>query len=239
MLRILATVTPNQSSQRDYIQWAGIYVLAILMAWGSSVQPAGAQEQLSSAPPIASNIEIEPTGALWLEGSASIVDYRCYAESLAGNGAIENTSEPTQNVQGDGDVKVRVTIPVKALECGKQKMNQDLYEALKAEKHPKITYELLRADLVSQSSHPDSVGWMKIQTRGLLTIAGVTDTTSLVVEGQQIGGTRFRVKGVKPLNMHDFDIKPPTALMGLIKASEKLTVHFDVSVVMDQQQADK
>ncbi|MFH5832113.1 YceI family protein [Halalkalibaculum sp. DA384] len=202
--------------------------VALLAVWGLSLQLAGAQE-ISPAYE-AGNIEIEPTGALWLEGSASVVDYRCYAESLAGSGEIENTTEPTKNVQGQGDVKVKVTIPVKALECGKSKMNRDLYEALKAEEHPSITYQLLQATLLSESTHPDSAGWMKIQTEGLLTIAGVTDTTSLVVEGQLVGQERFRVKGVKPLNMHDFDIEPPTALMGLIKANEKLTVHFDVSV---------
>ncbi|MDZ7692194.1 MAG: YceI family protein [Balneolaceae bacterium] len=211
--------------------------IAINFILGLPAQQAGAQE-LSNATAGGGNIEIAPQGALWLEGSASVVDYRCYAQKLAGNGAIENTSQPTQNVQGDGDVKVRVTIPVKALECGKRKMNQDLYNALKAKKYPQISYELLEAELLNQSSHPDSVGWMKIKTNGLLTIAGVTNKTSLVVEGQQIGDSRFRVKGIKPLNMHDFDIEPPTALMGLIKASEKLTVHFDVSVLLDEQ-ADK
>lgn len=210
--------------------------LPLLIAiWGCALQLAGAQE----ISPISDtgNIEIEPTGALWLEGSASVVDYRCYAESLAGSGKIENTTQPTQNVKGEGDVKVRVTIPVKALECGKSKMNRDLYNALKAEKHPRISYELLQADLLSQSTNPDSLGWMKIKTKGLLTIAGVTDTTDLVVEGQLVGQDRFRVKGVKPLNMHDFNIDPPTALMGLIKVNEKLTVHFDVSVHLNGQGA--
>ncbi|MDR8391343.1 YceI family protein [Aliifodinibius sp. S!AR15-10] len=203
-----------------------------MAAWGVP-QQAGAQEITPSY--TSGNIEIAPKGALWLEGSASIVDYRCYAESLAGNGKIENTSQPTQNIQGEGDVKVKVTIPVKALECGKSKMNRDLYNALKAEKHPQITYQLLQADLLSQSVHPDSTGWMKIHTEGMLAIAGVEKKTDLVVEGQLIGDSHFRVKGVKPLNMRDFNIEPPTTLMGLIKASEKLTVHFDVSVELNSE----
>jgi hypothetical protein len=43
------------------------------------------------------------------------------------------------------------------------------------------------------------------------------------------------MKGVKPLTMLTFTIEPPTTLMGLIKASEKLTVHFDVSVELNSE----
>lgn len=205
--------------------WIGILLLAILVI---PSQLAGAQQIATRN----GEIVIEPSGALWLTGSASIVDYRCYAESLDGSGIIENIAQPTQNIQGHGDVHIKVTIPVKALECGKKKMNQDMYEALKADDHPKITFRLLKADLLNKSTHPDSVGWMKIRAHGLLTIAGVTDTTDLVVHGQVIGQNRFRVKGMKPLNMDTFNIKPPTALFGLIKADEELSVHFDVSVLL-------
>jgi len=206
--------------------WIGILILIFILAIPD--QQAGAQQTASRD----GHIEIEPSAALWLEGSASIVDYRCYARSLEGAGIIQNIAQPTQNIQGHGDVHIKVTVPVKALECGKKKMNRDMYEALKADEHPRISYRLLEADLLNRSSNPDSTGWMKIKTVGLLTIAGVTDTTELVVDGQVVGRDRFRVKGTKPLNMHTFDIKPPTALFGLIKADERLTVHFDVSVLL-------
>lgn len=207
-----------------------------MLVWGIlSVQQAGAQD-VSPVSATAGNIQIASNGALWLEGSASVVDYRCYAERLAGNGNIENTTQPTENLKGEDNVKVRVTIPVQALECGKSKMNRDLYNALKAEQHPRISYELLNAELMEQSTHPDSTGWMKISAKGLLTIAGVTDTTNLIVHGQLIGSDQFRVQGVKPINMRDFNIDPPTALMGLIKVNEKLSVHFDVSVYLNGQE---
>lgn len=234
---------PRQPAIHSYLPYSlipGWICLLLVFFLGIPSQQAGAQQSPSNSSPsqgdyTGGQIAIEPTGALWLEGSASIVDYRCYAQSLAGNGRIENRTQPTQNIQGNGDVEIRVTIPVKTLECGKKKMNRDMYNALKADKHPQISYRLLDAELLSESTHPDSVGWMKIQAKGMLTIAGVTDTTNLIVQGQLIGEDRFRVKGVKPLNMHDFEIEPPTALMGLIKANEELTVHFDVSVQLKDE----
>lgn len=202
--------------------------------WTMFAIPAGAQ---ISTP---GSIEIEEGGRVWIEGSASVVNYTCRAERLSGNGTIENAQNPQQNVTGDGSVVIQVGIPVKALECGKKAMNNDMYEALKAEQYESIYYRLLSATLnesttasintegVDQQNDDDD--WMQIRTRGMLEIAGVADTTTVDVEGKLLSEGRFRVRGSKKIDMRTHDIKPPTALMGLIKASNELTVHFDVTV---------
>lgn len=177
-------------------------------------------------------IEIESGGQIWIEGSASVVDYTCEAEELSGNGNIENIEQPQENVRGHGAVSILVQIPVKSLECGKRGMNKDMYGALKAEKFKTINYRLLKADLSEELPNiTDEEGeWMNIKTLGILEIAGVSDTTEVVVKGKVLDDNRFRVKGNKQISMHTFDVKPPTAMLGLIKASSDLTVHFDVTV---------
>ncbi|MDZ7716470.1 MAG: YceI family protein [Balneolaceae bacterium] len=177
-------------------------------------------------------IEIEPGGQLWIEGKTSIVNYTCEAERLSGNGNIENTENPQQNVKGHGAVSVSVEVPVHSLECGKKGMNKDMYEALKADQFKNISYQLLTANLSdSLSTIRDEEGeWMNIKTVGILEIAGVKETTEVYVKGRVLGEERFRVKGNKQINMKTYNIKPPTALLGLIKASSNLTVHFDVTV---------
>ncbi len=179
-------------------------------------------------------IEIEEGGELWIEGSASIVDYTCNAEELSGNGNIENTNRPQENVKGHGMVAITVSIPVTSLDCGKRAMNKDMYEALKADRFSTINFTLLDAVLVETDSTATASGyiekWMNIRTTGILEIAGVKDTTDVFVNGWVMNNERFRVKGSKQISMKRFDIKPPTALLGLIKASSELTVHFDVTV---------
>lgn len=187
--------------------------------------PAKAQETPVGA------IEIEEGGKVWIEGSASIVDYTCTARRLSGNGSIKNTRDPQQNIKGHGDVSVTVTIPVRLLDCGKKKMNNDMYEALKAEQHKSIIYQLIDAHLIEDDTAATGEdGWMDIKTTGMLEIAGVTNRTEVVVQGKLISEKRFRVKGSKQIDMEAYDIEPPTALLGLIKASNKLVVHFDVTV---------
>lgn len=188
---------------------------------------AGAQNGGSGA------ITIEKGGTLWIAGSASITNYKCSAEELSGQGTIENIKQPTENIQGHGGVTIAVRIPVQSLDCGKRAMNNDMYESLKADRHPTIYYQLLEASLVQPFSSPDSTGWMNIQTRGILEIAGVRDTTQVTVKGTLLSNNRFRVWGSKELDMKTFDITPPSAFFGLIKADNKLTVNFDVTVRMN------
>jgi len=176
------------------------------------------------------NIVVESGGKLWLEGKASIVDYRCDATSMEGIGTLSNVENPTGTIEGHGDVTVSVTIPVKKLDCGKRAMNKDMYNALKTDKFRYIKYHLLEASLINESSRTDTTSWMDIKTIGLLEVAGVTDTTSIVVKGKLLGPDRFRVRGSKQINMLNYDVTPPKALLGLIKADKYLTVHFDVTV---------
>lgn len=184
---------------------------------------------------ISDTILIEEGGAIWIEGSASVMDYTCRAQKLSGTGAIEYITAQ-DGVDGEGDVEITISVPVRTLQCGKRAMNRDMFEALKAEQYPLIRYRLLEsnlADTLGRDAEPpgeEAGTWISIRARGVLTIAGVSDTTEVTVRGMQLENNRYRVNGSKELNMDTFDITPPSALMGLIRADKRLTVHVDVTV---------
>jgi hypothetical protein len=204
--------------------------LSLLLAFVFIISSAAFAQNVLSSP---GTIEIEEGGQLWVEGSASIVDYRCSADKPSGQGKIENTQDPQNNVkQGEGAVSITVSIPVDALSCGKKAMDNDLYKALKIDQHPNIYYKLLDANLSESAPFVYDVEgeWMNIETRGVLEIAGVKDTTGVTVQGKLLENNRFRVKGSKEVNMDTFNIDPPTAMLGLIKADKELAVFFDVTV---------
>jgi hypothetical protein len=187
---------------------------------------------LSGAQGIPSNISIDKGGRIWIEGTAGPVNFSCRAERLSGRGEIENVEEPKATVTEDGKVNISVSLPVKSLNCGKRAMNQDMYEALKAQQFSTISYQLLEASLISQDSDSLSAGWMNIRTRGMMEIAGVIDTTTVIVKGKINDKNKFHVKGSKNIHMDTFNIDPPSKMFGLIRASKDLTVHFDVIVTL-------
>lgn len=230
--------------------WVSLLMLISFIAMNPF--PAGAQSQSQIQPQLTPSgaIEIEEGSKLWIEGSASIVDYTCNAEQLSGKGNIETVSEPEKNVKAHGEVAISVSVPVRSLECGKRGMNKDMYEALKSGDYPNINYRLLEAVRVKEGEDENNqnssetapngnsfseADWMNIKTTGILEIAGAKDTTVVYVKGRVLDKGRFQIKGSKEINMKTFDIEPPTALMGLIKAKSELTVHFNVTVRLMEQ----
>lgn len=175
------------------------------------------------------NISIEEGAQVWIQGSAGMIKYKCRAEELSGAGKIVNTNDPQLTVQGQGDVNISVTLPVQSLNCGKRAMNKDMYEALKSNAFPNIRYQLLEAKLDEEQTDTPS-NWMNIRTRGIMEIAGVEDTTEIYVQGKALNRNQFQVKGSKQIHMDTYNIDPPSAMFGLIRADKELTVHFDVTV---------
>lgn len=161
------------------------------------------------------------------------MDYTCRAQKLSGAGTIQNTKDPRRNVQEEGSVQIAVSLPVRSLDCGKRAMNRDMYDALRAESHPAIRYRLLEARL-SGAAADEPEEWMRIRTRGIMEIAGVSDTTVIRVQGRVLDENRFRVRGSMEIYMDTYNIKPPTALLGLIRADKHLLVHFDVTVQLQE-----
>ena len=130
---------------------------------------------------------------------------------------------------------VLLKIPVKSFDCRHSRMNRDMYEALKSDKYDYITFEFEDARrLENDGSIPESLfeeGYQPFRINGVLNVAGVDRNVSLLVQGRTEGDVRYHIKGQKEISMKDFEIDPPTALRGLIRAHDDLTVFFDLHVI--------
>lgn len=213
------------SSILELVRWQSMLLLTPLIIL-TNISPSGAQSYLLD------NVIIEEGGKVWIEGEAGMISYQCNAENLSGVGKVNNTNSSLDNItQDDEQIEISVSLPVESLSCGKRAMDKDMYEALKSNSYPNISYKLLSAQLAENNS--DTTGWMNIHTRGIMEIAGVQDTTSFMVQGKLLSENRFQVKGSKHIHMDTYNIERPTAMLGLIKASKDLSVHFDVIVQLE------
>lgn len=213
------------SSILEHVRWQSLLLLTPLIIL-ANISQSGAQSYLLE------NVTIEKGGKVWIEGEAGMISYQCNAENLSAVGKINNPNNSLNSInQEDGEIEISVSLPVEALSCGKRAMDKDMYEALKSENYPNINYKLLSAELADENS--DTTGWMDIHTRGIMEIAGVQDTTSFMVQGKLLNDNRFQVKGSKQIHMDTFNIERPTAMLGLIKASKDLSVHFHVTVQLE------
>ena len=100
-------------------------------------------------------------------------------------------------------------------------MNADFYRALKADDAPLIVFTL--DDVTATATQGDTA---QVQVRGDLALAGTTRQVAFEGQGQRTTTGDLHFTGALPLRMTDFGITPPSALLGLIRAHNDLTVHF-------------
>lgn len=121
---------------------------------------------------------------------------------------------------------VKVVIPVKAIVSTKGKMmDNKTWEAFDYEKNPNITYQLTKATIKGD----------EIQASGTLTMAGASKAIQFVVKTKHLANGDIQLSGSYTLNMKDYKMEPPTAMMGTIKVGEEITVGFDLTLTTDKE----
>lgn len=125
-----------------------------------------------------------------------------------------------------------ITSEVINFDCENRMMEKDMFKALKEKEYPLIHYQINRVQ---------SIKMKKIQTRkhyyldtsGTLQVAGVDRDIEMVVEVEFMENG-IRAIGMKSILMTDFNVTPPTALLGLIKAHNKVKFFFNLLLIEEK-----
>lgn len=126
-----------------------------------------------------------------------------------------------------GSIKnLSVTAPVKGIVSTKGRiMDGKTWDALKNDKHPNITFKMNGSDVKWAD------GKYLISATGQLTIAGESKSVALNATGKSIANGGLVFSGSYDINMEDYGMEPPTALMGSIKTGEKVTIDYNVQMM--------
>lgn len=154
---------------------------------------------------------------LWIEGSSNVNQFSCRAEHY-------NTSI-TQPRTLDEQLGVEVDIAVSGFECGKRRMNRDLNEALKSEDFPTISFDYKET---RSMSYDDSIDQYVLTVVGYLTVAGHRKEIEFPMKATALEDGTLQATGETELRMTDYNVEPPTALLGLVRVEDRLTVHFEL-----------
>src|SRR5436190_11679076 len=89
---------------------------------------------------------VQAESKLWIEGTSTIGLYECFAHEFRGGASLKSKGDSSC----DRSNQVRVVVTVESFDCGRGKMNDDMYAALKADEYAEIRYEFINGDLVEQ-----------------------------------------------------------------------------------------
>lgn len=116
-----------------------------------------------------------------------------------------------------------VTVPVEGIESTKGRiMDGKTWDALKKDKYPNITFKVSTADAKWVN------GKYLITANGKLTVAGQTKSVTLEAQGKPVADGGLVFSGSYDINMPDYGVEPPTALMGTIKTGERVVIDYSV-----------
>jgi len=172
---------------------------------------------------------LETGSRLWINGSATLGSYECRTVAVYGIGNIDIDSINKNNSHSLTDLannRAQIKVLVKLFDCGNPVMNEDMYSALKADQDSIIQYTLIKT--IVQHDSVVLNGSLGLRIIGYLSIAGVSKQDTIDVNIKSLHGNKFEIIGHKNLSMVDFNIIPPSAFFGLIKADKELTINFDL-----------
>lgn len=118
-----------------------------------------------------------------------------------------------------------IAIKAASLASSKEGLDKNMHKALKASEHPDITFKLTRIEGGAAANALRAVGVLKI--------AGVEKEVALPLK-VAINAAAISVTGDIALLMTDYGIKPPTAMLGMAKADNKITVTFELALALPQ-----
>jgi polyisoprenoid-binding protein YceI len=118
-----------------------------------------------------------------------------------------------------------IQIPVDSLDSGIDLMNTKMRNALKMDEHPTIQFRLQEADLPERVVKDNT---FDILLTGTLLIAGVTKDVQLSATGHKMQNGGYRFEGAYDINMVDYNVEPPTAMLGTIETGEVVTITFEI-----------
>jgi polyisoprenoid-binding protein YceI len=163
-------------------------------------------------------LELQPESRVWVEGTSNRDDWTVNAAEVAGFVSL---------VEGGGSLQVeegRFDIPSAKMQGGRSAiMDRLMHGALKSSVHPTITYRFM-----SGSASADGAATYNVATKGELTLAGVTREIEGPVVAERLADGSIRFTGSHPLLMSEYEITPPTAMLGALRTGDRVVVHFEL-----------
>ena len=171
----------------------------------------------------------KPGSKVILDGTSSVHDWT--VESAIIGGSMELGFDPANPTPGKVPAKVSAVIPVRSLHSkGKldpKRMDEVMHETMKIQTAPRIEYRL--TELVLKEAPKTATDPLKFDSKGEISMAGVTNQIAMPVTMERLEGNKLKTKGAVTLKMTSFGMKPPAPkiLLGMISTGDDVKVTFE------------
>ena len=172
--------------------------------------------------------------SLELDGDSSLHRYSAKAHGMEAGIGIDTARVPTSAQASDPEGLVRghfiktfhLFVPVDQLSSGEKGLDANMRKALKGDRYKQIQFQMDSYDVLAPSARTAA---LTVVLHGRLSLAGVERKIDVTAAGVRVR-EGLAITGSKDLLMTDYQIKPPTMMLGAIKTKNLITVKFNATL---------
>lgn len=156
------------------------------------------------------------TYKMTVKGTSSLHDWESKVEKLECSASFGVKDDMLIDIK-----EVMIKIPVQSVKSSKgNMMDSKTYDAFKYQKNPHIIFTLTDRKI--------NVAGSTAELKGTLSMAGTTRHIDLVTNYKMLPNGDLQFTGTKKIKMTEFNMEPPTAMMGTIKVGDEVVIMFDL-----------
>lgn len=161
-----------------------------------------------------------------LDGEANVRSWGADITELSGTLVLSEMEEITiDSLTADSFKEMTLTIPVESMDSGSGGLDKNMRKYLKADDYPEITFTLSEVtDIEVQDD-----GTALITAVGVVNAAGKDHEVTMNVNASINSDGTINFTGEQDLLMTSFDIDPPTAVFGTVRARDEMVISYNVN----------
>lgn len=169
---------------------------------------------------------ILPESKVSVRGTSSMHDWEVAVEKYEVEFLLKNTDNGKISISN-----IKASFSGASVTSDNSIMTGKARDALKVREHPDIVFISDGAENVVRNE-----GKINGTLNGKLSLGGVSKSIDIVFTGN-IKGDSIHISGSEEVNMADYGIKPPTALLGTLKTGEMVTIDLQLSFLIPGENA--
>ncbi len=145
-------------------------------------------------------------------GTSTLHDWEMVSDEGRGEAAFKFLDGEFYSIES-----LEVALKGESLKSGKEKMDNNAYEALETDENPFIRFDLSRVIAIEND---------RLRLKGDFSAGGKKKTEIIEVQVEELEDS-ILLTGSFDITFTEYDMEPPSALMGTINTGNELTISFE------------
>lgn len=177
-------------------------------------------------PPLVHRLIVQSNSTLEITGTTNLNRYACAISRYTGNDTLV-LHEGGRDIR-PVFVKGEVALNASTFDCGLPLMTADFQQAINAQQHPAIIIDFISFErMPAYTTREQFKGIIKIS------LAGVTRVFEVNCGIEASPSGIINLTGSREFVFSDFNLTPPTRMMGMVRVNQGLKVSFHLRLLLD------